>query len=925
MSAGTKKIAILPSGMNEQQNILTPGYASGKNWMIVDGEIFTKRPGLRPVLAQPTIDTLATTYASTSLLPPRGVLVAAEYVIGNQPRENNWEEFTNSSTGETIKVYNDNQLVYIVDGRLFVIRKVPVLYWSVSTWLPTYRLGPNPTTGALEFAVRSTSTSAETVTTLTDSTTLASLAAGLSGVSVVDVGLSKNISSAMLPMSGQLASCIVPTKGGRWESLDASKNYVYGYMPFEMPFSSPLKTGQKYRAFYTQDIAGIDGNVVACQYQDEMLFAGRGDALMSFDGYRMSVAGCNALASVSLTAPGGAPGGLGAGTYYYKVRPKTTKPSGQTTYGQAVTSSGLIPGFGKIRITYPISISDIYIEGSSYSGVAISPRRWNPLTDVNTSGTPPTSQAFLISAADYLSIKPKVGELISTPDVPAATPVTPNQYLITSIVQSGVNYIINVAANYFILPDSSIPPSVFGDFIGLREEAEIYRTTVNSGVGGAYYKVITLPMEALKYPNGYVDTLDDATLITYPQYVAKPYTIQRPPDCCVAVTQHQNRAVVIGEYISSIDAATRSPVLNTNRPLIKTLYWTTPNTEEFSPTNNAVFDVTEGGELNSLISVQDTLFVGGNESMWAVQGNLGSATTYTINRIAGAGGTVGNCAIAAVNGQVFAVSKAGLYTLVGGVADYAIGQKVNTIIRGISPALMPFVRLSALRKMPGLAVVLPGMVLERPATQPAASTDIFPASFVATEDATDTVTLIYHINTDTWSMWTGEEMYMGGGLAEFDDQVWAFPRRPGKPISVLDEDYAKDGFSTPIKMVLKGEWQDDDDTFTDKTFSNLRVISTPSAGNQNFLLRTKIERNWNSGQAWQEFDLSFSKSLGYGQQAYGVYPYGDPSETAKQIALTNQKALSVRAVFENSNPAEFPEITSWNFEVAENRKNMKQE
>lgn len=923
MSAGTKKIAILPSGMNAQQNILTPGYASGKNWIIVDGEVFTKRPGLRPVLAQPTIDTLATTYASTSLLPPRGVLVAAEYVIGNQPRENNWEEFTNSSTGETIKVYNDNQLVYIVDGRLFVIRKVPVLYWNAATWLPTYRLGINSTTGALEFAVRSASTSAETVTTLTDSTTLASLAAGLSGVSVVDVGLSKNISSAMLPMSGQLASCIVPTKGGRWESLDASKNYVYGYMPFEMPFSSPLKTGQKYRAFYTQDVAGIDGNVVACQYQDEMLFAGRGDALMSFDGYRFSVAGCNTLGGALTFNPNGT-GGMTAGPYTYRFRCKTIKPSGQTTYGPAVDFAATAGGLGACSLTFRNHVVPIENQGSTYSNVAVSPRRLNQFTSVDDYGGPP----FLMSEADYLLLKPKVGELIDTTETIAG--VTPPhgrfQYVITGVTKVGTTYSISVNPNFFTNPpDFVVPGNAPGTSVGFRNELEIFRTTASGTSSSTFYQVALIPLGT---NNTYLDTMSDATLTGANSvvYVAKSYAIQRPPDCCVAVAQHQNRAVVIGEYISSVDAyQSHTPQISTARPFIKNLYWTTPNTEEFSPTNNAVFDITEGGELNSLISVQDTLFVGGSESMWAVQGNLGSADTYTINRIAGAGGTVGNCAIAAVNGQVFAVSKAGLYMLVGGAADYTIGQKVNTIIRGINPALMPFIRLSALRKMPGLAVVLPGMVLERPATQPAASTDIFPASFVATEDATDTITLIYHINTDTWSMWTGEEMYMGGGLAEFDDQVWAFPRRPGKPISVLDEDYAKDGFSTPIKMVLKGEWQDDDDTFTDKTFSNLRVISTPSAGTQNFLLRTKIERNWNSGQAWQEFDLSFSKSLGYGQQAYGVYPYGDPSETAKQIALTNQKALSVRAVFENSNPAEFPEITSWNFEVAENRKNMKQE
>ncbi|MES2945170.1 MAG: hypothetical protein V4772_20075, partial [Pseudomonadota bacterium] len=186
------------------------------------------------------------------------------------------------------------------------------------------------------------------------------------------------------------------------------------------------------------------------------------------------------------------------------------------------------------------------------------------------------------------------------------------------------------------------------------------------------------------------------------------------------------------------------------------------------------------------------------------------------------------------------------------------------------------------------------------------------------------VALVFDPNTDKWSTWGGSEMYMGGGLVEFDGLTWAFPRKSGKPITVLDSGYGKDGHDTPVEMVIKGPWQADNDLFTDKNFTRLRVICA-APGRQNFVLTTKIERNWNENQAWQTADLGFNAATGFGQLPYGDYPYGDPNEFAQQVALTNQKALSVRAVLENSDPAEFPSITGWNFEVGENRKNMKQE
>jgi len=889
-----KKIPQLPLGLGVQSNILVPDNTTGKNWVVVDGEEYRKRPGWRPVLAQPAPDATAGTY-TTSLLPPRGVLAAAEYITDNATRQVSYEQLTSAT--DSMYIYNTTQLVFICDGRTFSIRKVPVLIIAGGTY--SYRYGTNSTTGALEFGLRNLTTGAETVTTVTESTTLADLA----NTTLLDTTYTKSWSTSLMPGLGGLpASCIVKTEGGQWLNLDPTNNFIHGYVTFNIPMSRPATDNSiPYRCFYTRDVGAIDGNVISVPYGESLIFAGRGDALMSFDGYRMSVAGCTIPQSFTTVAAAFGAAALSAGTYKYIIRPKTTKPSGQITYGEPVsfTVTGVLLN-DKITITPGSTNNDLlWLAGSSYSGdIARAPRRYNILT-----GSTLTATSFDLSDVDLYGVMPQVGERVYSQGASDGTGIDfTNAFPITGV--SGHTFSTGYDMTVYLARSA---------IMSLGEEYEVYRTAAN---GTAYYLAGRTPAGFTSY----VDTLSDANLTVSASYVAKPYSIARPPDKCAAVTTHQNRLVVVGEYVSSGNTPERN-----SRLFTRNVYWTQPNNEEFSPTNNALLDVTEGGELNSVVSTGDALYVGGGDSMWVFQGALsGVASTFTINRIAGAGGTVGNSAVCTANGQVFAVSRVGLYTLQGGAANYAIGASINSLVRLVKPELLPFTRLTTQKKTGGLILTLPGMVFERPAVKLASGAEVMPGSFVATENATDTVVLVYDPNTEKWCLWSGPEMYAGGGFVEFDGMTWVFPRKQGKPIAVLDSGYGYDGYTTPVEMQIKGPWQTDNDLFTDKNFSKLRVICA-APGRQNFVLTTKIERNWNENQAWQTADIGFRDGEGYGQLPYGNYPYGDPNEFAHQLPLTNQKALSVRAVFKNSDPAEFPSITGWNFEVGENRKNMKQE
>ena len=923
-----KKVPQLPGGLDFQASILTPGGASGKNWVIADGTEFRKRPGLRPVLSQLAPDATSSDY-TLSLLAPRGVIAAGEYVVGNQLRKNSFDKLTpraGSGLTDNLYIYNDTQLVTIQDGRPVVIRKVPVMRISGVNGFYRYEIN----NGNLNFYAANTSPGLEDYwsrVTLESTTTLQDVVDDIN-LNAVECYLITDLyepsaAFSCFPNLGSLpASCLVKTEGGNWLNLDQYYNYIYAYVPFEMPLSQPyqgstawaaaMPTPPVYRAFYTQDVAGRDGNVMAVQFQEEMLFAGRGDALMSFDGYRMSVAGCMTQDNFTVTNVAGA-GSLSAGTYNYLVRSKIQKPSGQVTYGPPIDSNTELALLrvgtllnDAVRLDFSTSVSEHEVEvaGSTYSQVAASPRRMNPMSDTSYfSGY----AEYDVTADSANRVRPQIGECLTTSS--SAATIGSQRGVITAVTTNG-------GGNYFVsAPNSVRTSSLTTAGISLSESWEVFRTTVG---GSFYYHVQTVAAG-----DTYIDQTSDATLQTQQVYVAKAYNIQRPPDCCVAVAQHQNRIVVVGEYLTDDNGGEVTDVtLSANRPYMKNVYWSQPNNEEFNPLNNVILDVTEGGELNSIVSTGDGLYIGGGESMWVIQGNLSSADSFTVNRIAGAGGTVGNTAIAALNGQVFAVSRAGLYQLIGGAADYTVGAPINAMIREVRDELLKFIRICPLKNNAGLAVIIPGMVFERPASKVTASDEVFPSSYIATERAADTVTMVFDPNTQTWSQWTGTEMYMGGGLVEFDNMTWAFPRKNDKPICVLDSKYAKDGYDTAVQMSIKGPWQTDGDVFTDKNFIRFRLFAA-SETSQNFVMTAKFERNFRGG-VWQSADLTFTNS-GYGDSEFGSQPFGDMNEMAQQVALSNQKALSVRAVLENSDPGEFPSITGWNFEIGENRKNMKQE
>jgi hypothetical protein len=874
-----RKVPTLPMGVNAQQNILlSGGNATGKNWIIADGGEFCKRPGLRPVLTQPEIEVAY----SSALLNPPGILASGEYIAHSQMRSVGIEELNISGT--PYYLYGQTQLVYVFNGRLWAIKKIPLLGFNGTLY--QCKVGINSATGLTEFSAINLSTLAVTTYTITSTSTIADVAAALPGI--VTAATKTNYYASPVPEPADVPA-IALEHTDSFESNGTTTSWMFGYVNCEMAISRPNPNLLvNYRIFLNTLRLGQDSNINVFQFQDELILVGRYDAPMSYDGYRVSVAGCIEQWDTPTTTLG--VGSLSAGTYNYIVRTKITKPSGQITYGPPVSFSKVVALNDSVRIY----LKDANGGGSNYGDAfsLVSPRRYNPLPD-SAAGGPGFS-----TITDIDNWRPQVGEYLSDTQVLSTNF---NRHLIEDVTSTEV----------FTYDTLS------GPRYSLGETFEVFRTVV--GGTTVYYKTGESPVLDVHTGGYFEDTKSDAALIIEPSYVAKPYIIQRPPDVCIAGCTHQGRIVIVGEYLVRYDDLDGDiSVSEPKRPFIKNVYWSQPNNEEFSPTNNVILDVTEGGELNSCISVNDTLYVSGSNSMWTIQGSLASANSYTVNRVAGAAGTVGNTALCALNGQVFGVSKSGLYQLSGGSVDYTIGAPINSLIRQLPSEVLPFIRLVSLRENGGLLLHIPGCSFTKLVNADVGEINIF------SEDASEGIALVYDQNTQMWSQWSGGSMYMSGGVVEFDGKLWALPRKAGEPICVFDEAYGNDGFDTPVEMRIEGPWQHDGDIFTDKNFTRLRVIHA-SPSSQNYVLNTSIERNWVENVATQTFDIDFLSGQGYGEVAYGETPYGEPNETTKQTALTNQKALSVRAVFENSEPTEFPSISGWNFEIGANRTNMKQE
>jgi hypothetical protein len=879
-----KKIFRLASksGVDYSTSVLEKGGASGHNWHVESlGGSVTKRPGLAPCASLPATDEEAYSWTESSTRatkPFLGVLGAATHILDPEVRAvpstldpgtfpGTWYDET--VDGYTFKTYREPQeIVFVTSGRLCCLRTVPAILVT-SSGRVSYSFWPD-STGALVFTLYEDELVAATYT-VDSSSSIADVATAIGGTVFSGKG-----------QADLSATCLKQTKKALIQERMSGAVAIPCWITHEVPGAMNylgLEDSNRYRfrAFSSNPAFSFDTPVQGVQYGEWLLLAGQHDTLFSYDGFRLRKAGTQGV-DYELTTPAGSL----TGTFNYLLRPKFVSPRGVVSYGPtSMFTATLVAEDQTITLTQEAPAA--YVSGVR----SIAPNG----THTSLSIASNDSESFTLDLTKYVEDpKPQIHEKVFLhPEDTSTDQVRRVEGYSDGVVQ--------------------FADSVFNTYTAsTNEQVEIFRT-VNGGT--AYYLVDEIP---LAEGSSYTDSTSDATLVTQDVLIETAFTPVAAPDMVVAATVHQNRAIVVGEYLS---ASTR----DNTPPLISSVFYTEPNTQEFTADNSFTVNTTNGDELVACFSHDGVLYIASTLSLWNVTGDLSSATSFSVDRIPSGQGVVSNCGFATLRSTLFALSRFGVFTLAGGV-DYTIGTPVNPLIRQLSSEVLKRARLCADEVNGRLYVVLPGVNLDRTSTTTATTTFSTYQSMVRfVEETSATIVLVYDVIREAWYVYRPQTP-VGGGIVALDGRVMCFPKRHEAPIVELNEDYKSDAW-TPIEMEFATPWEDLDDTTTSKSFVRAQVLSTEETS-QNFVLETTTETDWKAGRPVGEFNLSFMDGEGYAENAYATVPYGDPNVPDHVVPLTNHKAKSMRLVFRNDDPAEKPTISGWVLEVAANSRNAKE-
>lgn len=868
-----KKILRLASKstVDFSASALEKGGAGGHNWHVdpATGDV-TKRAGLVPCAAMPATDedTYSWVWSGTSeVYPFLGSLGAASYTPSLEISSNSWD--TEALGGVDWNTYRTEQeAVFVASGRLHSLISVPA-FLATGTGTLSYSFWPDSYTGNLIFTLYDDEAAVASYT-VTSTSTIADVATAMSGTVFANFG------QAALP-----AYCIAQKERGASTDQITGKLVVRCFVTYAAPnaFNIGANTARS-RIFSTSSGFAFDTPVQMVQYNEWLLLAGQKDGLYAYDGFRTRRAGVESpVVETSKVAAGSL-----TGTYTWLFRTKYVSPSGVISYGPTTTVTDTLAA-EDLLITVSSSVDAHYINGAR---------------DI---AQPMVSTGFTIAAGG-------TGEFTLDTASYAEDPLPqPNETLFFEPTVSS-----NQAKQVLTydpatgLVDLAFGATINGTAASANERLEIYR---NVSGGTIYYLVDEIPNA---FGSTYTDDTSDGVLDNQDVLIETAFTPIPTPLQVAAVTVHQNRAVIIAE-----DTTARQ------QKRIATVYYTEPNTLEFTADNSFTVDLVNGEELVACYSHDGALYLASNLGVWTVSGDMSSATSFTVSRVPNGQGAVSNCAVAGLRSSMFMLSRFGLFTTVGASADYQVGLPINGLIKGVSADTLSRARLCADESAGRLYVVLPGVSLSPVANIPSASLTFY-GNYQGTmqrfqETTEETSVLCYDVDRGAWYKYQPATP-VSGGCTVVGSRVVFFPKRHDAPIVELNDAYKKDAW-TAIDMEFATPWEDAEDPTTSKNFPRLQLLST-GEGSQNFSLDVTTETDWSANLARASFDVGFLDGDGYGEVPYATDVYGDPNVADHVEPLTNIKAKSCRLVLRNDDPAEKPTISGWVIEVAANSRNAKE-
>lgn len=482
------------------------------------------------------------------------------------------------------------------------------------------------------------------------------------------------------------------------------------------------------------------------------------------------------------------------------------------------------------------------------------------------------------------------------------------------------------------------------------DSVKIYRT--ESG-GVTFYLVKEIPTYLL---SSYVDVTNDATLITGTPYEEATFFPREAPTVTSAVCTHQNRLIVAHDGAESIF------IQNGGQSRCLDVAISEPLSDQFAVDTGFSLEDARAREIRAMISLNDTLYLFTDRSVWYVQGSLASADSFQVHLMTEAFGAANNTSLQIVDGSIWCMTSAGQIAVIGNgsfqiipeIARLAEPQQKNTaeISSALSLRRAQLVYDPSSRKLLAhIPYITTQRYLSRPTDYLGNISDLeqvgapftgvpyvnlngtfqtLNPSTTSTEDPSRGLFYVLDFdnpvdNRPTIYKWEG--LGAAGGLLATSKGIFGVTRENGvsyakSMVWAFDEAIAHD-HGTVFEMRFISPWQDLEDIQHSKRPARLQILSG-TEGTQNFALSVKTEIDWLNSVYVDEFTAEFKVGEGYDELPYDTAPYGDPNEALKVFPLSGQRTKAIRLSFSNSDRQQMPTISGWSYELANNETNTKE-
>lgn len=903
-------------GINERSSVVADRDNSGLNWMLDTSGNIRKRPGSQ-VLASvedPTSDVYSQTNFTVN--PSRGAF-GAGVMLRRFTSGQLVESSTFSGTANNADTHQLADEEIIIAGSEHFWRLTP----AVVTVVPGSTLnGWDVSFDGTDKTIQGYLNDQEVVRTIigwgTDSSPVSLAAISFGGTTYSQIGQNA-VPAGYLQLTNRvhqgdqvMLTVLV------WLRVPNSFHYF--------PADSSMRLSQP----APQTLLGIDDtNWNSTYFNGALYFAGRKKPLLKYDGLRAFVPGTLSNLPNSSTGTG------------YNYRSEHIVPICEQSYafnivfdrGPPTADQGLaLLQFGGL---YQREDADIGA-GVAYPTVAgatsvMRARASMPRTGSYVSTSVGFATTFVITKSDGTPHDLLPGDCIYSWNPTTATGVW--------------RYITHVSPTSITLDAST---TTVATQTWTLDSIKIYRTEY--GPGPTYYLVNEIPTYLL---SNYFDTVNDATLITRAPYEEPTFFPREAPTITSAVCTHQNRLIV------AHDGAETPFLQNGGSPRCLDIAFTEPLSDQFAVDTGFALEDSRAREIRAMLSINDTLYIFTDRSVWYVQGSLASADSFQVHLMTEAFGAANNTSVQVVDGSIWCLTSAGQLAVISG-GGFEIIPEISRLSEPSRWNTAEIVSARSLRRAQlvydpssrKLIAHIPWVTTERYVS----ATDFLGNTAVLTEVGAPTTTslngsfqtlnpstssiedpskgLMYVIDFDNVIenrplvyKWDG--LGAAGGLLSTSKGVFGITREPGvncakSRVWTLDDTIAHD-HGTAFEMSFVSTWLDLEDVQHSKRPIKLELLSGTEE-TQNFSLSVKTELDWLNSVYVDQFTADFKSGQGYDELPYDTQEYGDPNEALKVFGLSGQRTKAIRLTLSNSDRQQMPTISGWSYELANNETNTKE-